>query len=186
MSLSVCSTCLDQFLAHVLDHRLQAECTRLGIEIHRRIFEHLDEALELCPEATAVFNCTGLGALTLGGVEDKSMYSARVSHCTPHVDTTADLDNQGPNPPSRRTERANSKDGFPSSRSRRRGDSHLSPWTEWPRRSNSRRLSTERQLGRRSRPGFCRGDQEALLCSGTSAREARRPQSDQAWCGVPT
>jgi D-amino-acid oxidase len=58
---------------------LQAECTRLGIEIHRRVFEHIDEALELYPGTTAVFNCTGLGALTLGGVEDKKMYSARVS-----------------------------------------------------------------------------------------------------------
>ncbi|KAM0699011.1 hypothetical protein Q7P36_001057 [Cladosporium allicinum] len=56
---------------------LQAECTELGIEIHRRVFEHIDEALELYPEMNAVFNCTGLGALTLGGVEDKKMYSAR-------------------------------------------------------------------------------------------------------------
>lgn len=58
--------------------RLQAEATRLGIEVHRRVFAHIKEALRLYPEKTAVFNCTGIGALTLGGVEDKSIFSARV------------------------------------------------------------------------------------------------------------
>lgn len=65
--------------------RLQTEATRLGIEIHRRVFDHINEALELYPETTAVFHCTGLGALILGGVEDKSMYSARVNILRPYV-----------------------------------------------------------------------------------------------------
>ncbi|PVH94774.1 FAD dependent oxidoreductase [Periconia macrospinosa] len=56
---------------------LQTEAFRLGIEIHRRILGHIDEAFELYPQATAVFNCTGLGAMSLGGVEDNSMYPAR-------------------------------------------------------------------------------------------------------------
>ncbi|RSM12378.1 hypothetical protein CEP52_002560 [Fusarium oligoseptatum] len=56
---------------------LQAEATRLGIDIHRRIFGHIKEAFDLYPNSTAVFNCTGLGALTLGGVEDTKMFPAR-------------------------------------------------------------------------------------------------------------
>ncbi|SCV57853.1 related to D-amino-acid oxidase [Fusarium fujikuroi] len=56
---------------------LQTEAIRLNIEIHRRIFGHIDEAFELYPQATAVFNCTGLGAMSLGGVADNSMFPAR-------------------------------------------------------------------------------------------------------------
>lgn len=79
------SCCWDGFLGEfffwlIIDYRLQAECARLGIEIHRRVFKHIDEALELYPEVDAVFNCTGLGALTLGGVEDQKMYPSRVSN----------------------------------------------------------------------------------------------------------
>jgi hypothetical protein len=47
--------------------------------------------LELYPGTTAVFNCTGLGALTLGGVEDKSMYSARVSSIQSCRETTTNF-----------------------------------------------------------------------------------------------
>ncbi|USP79390.1 D-amino-acid oxidase [Curvularia clavata] len=53
------------------------EATRLNIEIHRRIFGSIDNAFKRYPQATAVFNCTGLGAMTLGGVEDNTMYPAR-------------------------------------------------------------------------------------------------------------
>ncbi|CAI6270362.1 unnamed protein product [Periconia digitata] len=56
---------------------LQTEATRLDIEIHRRIFGSIDDAFKRYPQATAVFNCTGLGAMTLGGVEDNTMYPAR-------------------------------------------------------------------------------------------------------------
>lgn len=58
--------------------RLQTEATRLGIEIHRRIFNHIQDAFRLYPQVGAVFNCTGIGALTLGGVEDSKIFSARV------------------------------------------------------------------------------------------------------------
>ncbi|KAH3969704.1 hypothetical protein HBI56_060690 [Parastagonospora nodorum] len=56
---------------------LQTECTRLGIEVHRRVFDHIRDAFRAYPNTTAIFNCTGLGALTLGGVEDKKIFSAR-------------------------------------------------------------------------------------------------------------
>lgn len=58
--------------------RLQTEMTRLGIEVHRRVFSHINEAFRLYPDAKAVFNCTGLGSLTLGGVEDRKIFAARV------------------------------------------------------------------------------------------------------------
>ncbi|KAF2998795.1 hypothetical protein E8E13_000619 [Curvularia kusanoi] len=56
---------------------LQAEATRLDIEFHRRIFDSIDDAFKRYPGTAAVFNCTGLGAMTLGGVEDNTMYPAR-------------------------------------------------------------------------------------------------------------
>lgn len=58
--------------------RLQMEAQSRGIEIHRKIFTDIREVFNLYPEASAVFNCTGLGSFTLGGVEDKMLYPARV------------------------------------------------------------------------------------------------------------
>lgn len=60
--------------------RLQSEAMRLGIEVHRRVFGHIKDAFRLYPQATAIFNCTGIGALTLGGVEDDKIFSARVRY----------------------------------------------------------------------------------------------------------
>jgi len=42
------------------------------------VFNHIRDAFRAYPQTTAVFNCTGIGALTLGGVEDKKIFSARV------------------------------------------------------------------------------------------------------------
>jgi D-amino-acid oxidase len=56
---------------------LQAECTRHGIHIYRKVFYSIREALDFAPKATTVFNCTGIGAMTLGGVCDQKMYPAR-------------------------------------------------------------------------------------------------------------
>lgn len=64
---------------HLTSGRLQFEASSRGIQIHRRVFNHIKEAFAQYPEASAVFNCTGLGALTLGGVEDEKIFSARVS-----------------------------------------------------------------------------------------------------------
>jgi hypothetical protein len=54
-----------------LTDRLQLEAIKHRIKFHRKTFSHIEEAFELCPNATAVFNYTGLGSLNLGGVEDK-------------------------------------------------------------------------------------------------------------------
>ena len=42
------------------------------------MFGHIRDAFKVYPDTTAIFNCTGLGALTLGGVEDHKMFYARV------------------------------------------------------------------------------------------------------------
>lgn len=63
-------------------YRLQMEAQSRGIEIRRKIFTDIREVFALYPEAAAVFNCTGLGSITLGGVEDKMLYPARV--CLSH------------------------------------------------------------------------------------------------------
>ncbi|KEY74648.1 hypothetical protein S7711_08415 [Stachybotrys chartarum IBT 7711] len=56
---------------------LQTEATTLGIEVHRRVFRHIKDAFRSYPQVTAIFNCTGIGALTLGGVEDQNIFAAR-------------------------------------------------------------------------------------------------------------
>lgn len=62
------------------------EAAKAGITIHRRMFRDIKEAFVLYSQANVVFNCTGLGALILGGVEDKTVYSARVRQaCTTPV-----------------------------------------------------------------------------------------------------
>jgi hypothetical protein len=63
-------------------HRLQGEAKRQGIEIRRGIFESLDELFTAFPSANAYFNCTGLGAYSLKGVQDKNVYPTRVCFCT--------------------------------------------------------------------------------------------------------
>ncbi|KAG9547873.1 putative D-amino acid oxidase, partial [Aureobasidium melanogenum] len=60
-----------------LAKRLQGEVKRQGIEIRRGMFVSIDELFQAFPSATAYFNCTGLGAYSLKGVEDKSVYPTR-------------------------------------------------------------------------------------------------------------
>ena len=59
-------------------NRLQGEARRQGIEIRRGIFDSIDVLFTAFPSANAYFNCTGLGAFSLKGVEDKSVYPTRV------------------------------------------------------------------------------------------------------------
>ncbi|KAJ5128920.1 hypothetical protein N7526_007086 [Penicillium atrosanguineum] len=67
-----------EMASFILDvQRLQMEAYSLGIEIHRRGFNDIRDTFESYPEASAVFNCTGLGSLKLGGVEDDKMFAAR-------------------------------------------------------------------------------------------------------------
>ncbi|KAG9590657.1 putative D-amino acid oxidase, partial [Aureobasidium melanogenum] len=56
---------------------LQGEVKRQGIEIRRGMFDSIDELFTAFPSATAYFNCTGLGAYSLKGIEDKSVYPTR-------------------------------------------------------------------------------------------------------------
>ncbi|KAJ5895308.1 hypothetical protein N7495_006999 [Penicillium taxi] len=56
---------------------LQMQANSLGIEIHRRIFKDIHDAFEEYPGTSAVFNCTGIGSLKLGGVKDEKMFAAR-------------------------------------------------------------------------------------------------------------
>ncbi|KAH8651222.1 FAD dependent oxidoreductase [Xylariales sp. PMI_506] len=51
-------------------------CLDNGISVLRSTLNHIDDC-KLFPGVTAVFNCTGLGAYFLGGVEDKTMYPTR-------------------------------------------------------------------------------------------------------------
>ena len=51
-----------------------------GVELRRAVLHHIVDAESLAPQSDSplvVVNCTGLGALQLGGVEDATMYPAR-------------------------------------------------------------------------------------------------------------
>ena len=58
---------------------LASECLKNGVVIRRGIVGHVKEASELHHDGKAdlVVNCTGLGARTLGGVCDSTMFPAR-------------------------------------------------------------------------------------------------------------
>lgn len=64
------------FLTLLFCHRLLERCRRADVSLIRRRIDHIDQA-RLDSEVTAVFNCTGLGSYSLGGVEDKTMYPTR-------------------------------------------------------------------------------------------------------------
>jgi hypothetical protein len=40
--------------------------------------KHIDEPFTEDPSVSAVFNCTGLGSYSLGGVEDHKLYPTKV------------------------------------------------------------------------------------------------------------
>lgn len=52
-------------------------CRDQNIRLIREHVEHIDDIARLCPETTAIFNCTGLGSFSLGGVKDKNIYPTR-------------------------------------------------------------------------------------------------------------
>lgn len=56
--------------------RLLEGCRNANVKLERRRIQHIDEAW-LSTSVSAVFNCTGLGSFSLGGVEDKTMYPTR-------------------------------------------------------------------------------------------------------------
>ncbi|KAJ9361527.1 hypothetical protein DTO027B9_688 [Paecilomyces variotii] len=56
---------------------LQTRLLKNGVQFIKRAYNHIDHVFDDFPDAAAVFNCTGLGARTLGGVEDKNVYPAK-------------------------------------------------------------------------------------------------------------
>ncbi|KAH8892652.1 putative D-amino acid oxidase [Thozetella sp. PMI_491] len=56
---------------------LQGEARKRGIEMHRRTYIDIKELFDDYPEATAYFNCTGIGAAKLGGVQDAAVYPTK-------------------------------------------------------------------------------------------------------------
>jgi D-amino-acid oxidase len=59
---------------------LAGQCLASGATVRRGIAEHMCDAANMHASgrrADVVINCTGLGALKLGGVEDSKMYPAR-------------------------------------------------------------------------------------------------------------
>ncbi|KAF2813020.1 FAD dependent oxidoreductase [Mytilinidion resinicola] len=56
---------------------LQNEALKKGIKFVRRSYPHIDDVSRDFPQAAAVFNCTGLGSYSLGGVEDHDLYPTR-------------------------------------------------------------------------------------------------------------
>ncbi|CAB40174.1 D-amino-acid oxidase [Schizosaccharomyces pombe] len=62
-----------------------------GVEFEKKELSHIKETVEETPEASVVFNCTGLWASKLGGVEDPDVYPTRghvVLVKAPHVTET--------------------------------------------------------------------------------------------------
>lgn len=56
---------------------LQSELATLGVELERRRLESIDEAFEAFDGVSVVVNATGLGAKSLGGVEDEAVKPIR-------------------------------------------------------------------------------------------------------------
>lgn len=61
-------------------HWLVDQCEAIGVNIVRHTIDHISEAFRLhstASRASLVINCTGIGALKLGGVEDRAMKPKR-------------------------------------------------------------------------------------------------------------
>ncbi|KIV92712.1 hypothetical protein PV10_03984 [Exophiala mesophila] len=56
---------------------LQNQLLQLKAILKRKPYTHIDSVLDDFPQATAVFNCTGLGARLLGGVADELVYPTK-------------------------------------------------------------------------------------------------------------
>ncbi|EXJ86544.1 hypothetical protein A1O3_03497 [Capronia epimyces CBS 606.96] len=56
---------------------LQTQLLQSKVTILRRHYKHIDTLLDDFPTARAVFNCTGLGARHLGGVDDAAVYPTK-------------------------------------------------------------------------------------------------------------
>lgn len=56
--------------------RLLAQCRNKHIRLQRKQIRHIGEG-RIAKDVSAIFNCTGLGSHSLGGVDDKTMYPTR-------------------------------------------------------------------------------------------------------------
>ncbi|RSL82439.1 hypothetical protein CEP51_005179 [Fusarium floridanum] len=56
---------------------LEDELKQLGVKIQQTVVDNVSDISETIPEVSAVFNCTGLGAFSLGGVQDKAVYPSK-------------------------------------------------------------------------------------------------------------
>ncbi|KIW47053.1 hypothetical protein, variant [Exophiala oligosperma] len=56
---------------------LQMQLLQRNVKFLRRSYTHVDTLMRDFPHAKAFFNCTGLGARLLGGVEDASVYPTK-------------------------------------------------------------------------------------------------------------
>ncbi|EEB07410.1 D-amino acid oxidase [Schizosaccharomyces japonicus yFS275] len=69
---------------------------KAGVHVVKRELKHISEALEVTPsKPSVVFNCTGIGAYRLPGVEDHNVYPTRgqvVCVDAPHIKETRSLD----------------------------------------------------------------------------------------------
>lgn len=63
--------------------RLFASLIKRGVKVVRRSYGHVDSLMSDFPNTTAIFNCTGLGARHLGGVEDTKVHPTKASKILP-------------------------------------------------------------------------------------------------------
>lgn len=69
----------------MVNERMQSQALQKGIQIRRAIVTDINELFAQYPNATAYFNCSGLGSYSLKGVEDKSLYPTRVCPTLPFL-----------------------------------------------------------------------------------------------------
>lgn len=58
---------------------MQSRLLEAEVTFVRRTYDHIDQIFDDFSNVAVVFNCTGLGARKLGGIEDTKVYSMKVS-----------------------------------------------------------------------------------------------------------
>jgi hypothetical protein len=74
------ASCKLDWGAGLIPPRLFASLIKRGVKVVRRSYDHVDALLSDFPNTNAIFNCTGLGARHLGGVEDTKVHPTKVSN----------------------------------------------------------------------------------------------------------
>ncbi|KAI1617869.1 D-amino-acid oxidase, variant 2 [Exophiala viscosa] len=70
---------MDSFMINTVAYLswLQQQVLHAKVKFMRRSYTHIDDLMSDFPGAHAFFNCTGLGARHLGGVEDETVYPTK-------------------------------------------------------------------------------------------------------------